>query len=67
MGWFRKLTHWYGRGLEWLLVGTVALFVPAPGYWGRWRLPRRLPARPAPAPDWAVWPSPARCAFAPSA
>ena len=29
-------------------VGSVALVLPAPGYWGRWRLPRRLPERPAP-------------------
>ncbi|MGE5762574.1 MAG: lysylphosphatidylglycerol synthase domain-containing protein [Mycobacterium leprae] len=29
-----------------LVVGTVALTVPAPGYWGRLRLPRRLPPRP---------------------
>jgi uncharacterized membrane protein YbhN (UPF0104 family) len=35
-----------------LLVGGVALLSPAPSYWGRWRLPRRLPPRPAgePAP-----------------
>ena len=32
-----------------LLVGSAALFVPVPGYWGRWRLPRQLPARPTPA------------------
>ena len=43
------LTHALKTGYA-LLVGTVALFVPAPGYWGRWRLPGRLPARPAPAP-----------------
>lgn len=30
-----------------LLAGGVALFVPAPGYWGHWRLQRALPARPA--------------------
>lgn len=30
-----------------LVVGGVALFAPAPGYWGRWRLPRGLPNRPA--------------------
>lgn len=30
-----------------LLVGGVALAVPAPAFWGRLRLPRRLPARPA--------------------
>ena len=29
-----------------LLVGGHALFWPVPGYWGRFRLPRRLPARP---------------------
>lgn len=33
-----------------LAVGGVALFAPAPGYWGRWRLPRTLPARPEPLP-----------------
>lgn len=33
-----------------LLVGTLALVAPAPGYFGRWRLPRRLPQRPAPVP-----------------
>ncbi|MGH3786345.1 MAG: lysylphosphatidylglycerol synthase domain-containing protein [Pseudonocardiaceae bacterium] len=33
-----------------LLVGVVALLVPDPGYWGRLRLPRRLPARPSRAP-----------------
>ncbi len=32
-----------------LIVGGVALFVPGPGYWGRWRLPRSLPDRPAAA------------------
>ncbi len=32
-----------------LVVGAVALVSPAPGYFGRLRLPRRLPARPAPA------------------
>jgi hypothetical protein len=32
-----------------LLVGGVALAVPAPSYFGRLRLPRRLPARPTPA------------------
>jgi len=31
-----------------LLVGGHALFWPEPGYWGRFRLPRRLPARPTP-------------------
>ncbi len=29
-----------------LVVGAIALGVPGPGYWGRWRLPRRLPQRP---------------------
>jgi hypothetical protein len=29
-----------------LVVGGVALFVPAPGYWGRHRLPREIPPRP---------------------
>lgn len=33
-----------------LVVGAVALFVPAPGYFGRFRLPRRLPPRPAAVP-----------------
>lgn len=33
-----------------LVVGGVALAVPAPSYIGRLRLPRRLPPRPAPAP-----------------
>ncbi|MGV9308899.1 lysylphosphatidylglycerol synthase domain-containing protein [Nonomuraea sp. NPDC003727] len=33
-----------------LVVGGVALGVPAPGYFGRLRLPRRLPSRPAPCP-----------------
>ncbi|WP_084959992.1 lysylphosphatidylglycerol synthase domain-containing protein [Thermoactinospora rubra] len=33
-----------------LAVGGVALFTPSPGYFGRFRLPRRLPDRP-PAPD----------------
>ena len=33
-----------------LLLGCVALLVPDPGYWGRLRLPRRLPARPERAP-----------------
>ncbi len=32
------------------VVGGVALFTPAPGYWGRWRLPRSLPDRPPPVP-----------------
>ncbi len=34
-----------------LVVGTVALVTPAPGHFGRWRLPRRLPSRPAPVAD----------------
>lgn len=29
-----------------LVTGVVALVTPAPGYWGRWRLPRVLPLRP---------------------
>jgi uncharacterized membrane protein YbhN (UPF0104 family) len=33
-----------------VLVGLVALAAPAPAYWGRLRLPRRLPPRPARAP-----------------
>ncbi len=33
-----------------LVVGGVALVVPAPGYLGRLRLPRRLPPRPDPVP-----------------
>lgn len=33
-----------------LLVGGVALLVPAPGYFGRFRLPRTLPARPSRGP-----------------
>lgn len=33
-----------------LLLGTVALLVPEPTYWGRLRLPRRLPTRPSRAP-----------------
>jgi uncharacterized membrane protein YbhN (UPF0104 family) len=32
------------------VLGGIALFAPAPGYWGRWRLPRALPPRPAPEP-----------------
>ncbi len=31
-----------------LVVGAVSLVAPAPGWWGRWRLPRELPPRPAP-------------------
>jgi uncharacterized membrane protein YbhN (UPF0104 family) len=33
-----------------LVVGGVALLAPAPGYFGRLRLPRALPPRPAAAP-----------------
>ena len=33
-----------------MLVGGLALVWPAPGYWGRFRLPRSLPERPAPFP-----------------
>ncbi|WP_199178059.1 lysylphosphatidylglycerol synthase domain-containing protein [Mycobacterium hubeiense] len=33
-----------------LAVGGVALVVPAPSYWGRWRLPRELPQVPPPIP-----------------
>ena len=33
-----------------LVVGSVALVLPAPAYFGRWRLPRQLPERPAPVP-----------------
>ncbi len=33
-----------------LAVGTVALVIPAPSYWGRFRLPRVLPSRPTPLP-----------------
>jgi uncharacterized membrane protein YbhN (UPF0104 family) len=33
-----------------VVVGGVALVVPAPSYFGRLRLPRRLPPRPAPVP-----------------
>ncbi len=33
-----------------LVVGGVALFVPAPAYFGRFRLPRLLPERPSPEP-----------------
>lgn len=33
-----------------LVVGGAALFTPAPGYFGRLRLARSLPDRPAPAP-----------------
>ena len=33
-----------------LAVGSVALVIPAPTYWGRFRLPRALPARPTPLP-----------------
>lgn len=34
-----------------LVLGGLALVLPAPGYWGRWRLPRVVPARPLPATD----------------
>ena len=37
-----------------LALGAVALFAPAPGYWGGWRLPRTVPPRATiadPAPD----------------
>ena len=33
-----------------LALGLPALLVPAPSYWGRWRLPRARPARPEPWP-----------------
>lgn len=33
-----------------LAVGGVALLVPAPSYWGRWRLPRELPHAPPALP-----------------
>lgn len=33
-----------------LVVGGVALAVPAPSYFGRWRLPRALPPAPPPLP-----------------
>ena len=33
-----------------LVVGGIALLTPAPGYFGRLRLPRTLPPRPAPVP-----------------
>jgi uncharacterized membrane protein YbhN (UPF0104 family) len=33
-----------------LLVGGHALLWPAPGYWGRFRLPRSIPNRPTPYP-----------------
>lgn len=33
-----------------LVVGGLALLQPAPSYWGRFRLPRSLPPRPAPRP-----------------
>jgi len=32
-----------------LVLGGVAMFAPAPGYWGRWRLPRAAPQRPSTA------------------
>lgn len=38
-----------------LALGGIAFFVPRPGYWGSWRLPRQLPQRqthtPNPNPD----------------
>jgi uncharacterized membrane protein YbhN (UPF0104 family) len=34
-----------------LVTGAIALVFPAPGYWGRLRLPRRLPARLVPDPS----------------
>jgi len=43
------LTHAIKTGYA-ILLGTAALVVPAPGYFGRWRLPRRLPSRPAAVP-----------------
>jgi uncharacterized membrane protein YbhN (UPF0104 family) len=43
------LTHAVKTGYA-VVAGGVALVVPAPGYFGRWRLPRRLPARPAALP-----------------
>jgi uncharacterized membrane protein YbhN (UPF0104 family) len=33
-----------------LVVGGVALLLPSPSYWGRWRLPRKLPATPPRVP-----------------
>jgi uncharacterized membrane protein YbhN (UPF0104 family) len=33
-----------------LVVGAVALVVPTPSYWGRWRLPRELPPAPPAMP-----------------
>ncbi len=33
-----------------LVAGGAALFAPAPGYWGRFRLPRVLPGRPPAVP-----------------
>ncbi|MFV0524735.1 MAG: lysylphosphatidylglycerol synthase domain-containing protein [Acidimicrobiales bacterium] len=33
-----------------LVAGASALFLPAPGLVGRWRMPRRLPAAPPPRP-----------------
>lgn len=33
-----------------LVIGGIAVMAPAPGYFGRLRLPRHLPARPAPVP-----------------
>jgi uncharacterized membrane protein YbhN (UPF0104 family) len=33
-----------------IVIGGLALVVPTPGYFGRWRLPRRAPERPPPRP-----------------
>ncbi len=41
------LTHAVKTGYA-LLLGALALVSPAPGWWGRWRLPVQLPPRPAP-------------------
>jgi uncharacterized membrane protein YbhN (UPF0104 family) len=43
------LTHALKTGYA-LVLGLVALVVPSPGYFGRWRLPRGVPPRPAPLP-----------------
>jgi len=45
-----------------VVTGGIALAVPAPAYWGRLRLPRVLPSRPAPA---AVAPDAPVVAFLP--
>ncbi len=39
------LTHALKTGYA-VVLGTHALLAPAPGWWGRWRLPRRLPTPP---------------------